>query len=173
MLAETTPCSECEQLRQENALLRQQIASQTGEDIRLPSNHWLALLIVGWVLLTILPTTAAWLASFEPQTWMRYVGDGIAFGAPCLQCSVLFSVLVLLNVGESQKLLIFVLASVGLGACWLSMRNLESDSFLYALLGPFVSSLIVTPVIACRIVCRWQIVHGLSQRQRRPASIAT
>ena len=160
-------------MRQENAILRQQIASLTGEDIRLPSNRWVALLIVGWLLLTILPTMAVWLTSFETQTWSGYVGYGIAFGAPWLQCSILFSVLVLLNVNASPKLLIFVLASVGLCACWLSTRNLTNESFQYALLGPFVSSLIVTPTIACRIVFRWRIVHGLSQRQGRPVSIAT
>lgn len=53
------------------------------------------------------------------------------------------------------------------------MKNLESEALHLALLGPFLSSLIVTPVIVFRIVYRWQIVHGLNQFQGRPASIAT
>ena len=130
MLAGKPYCSECERLKNENSLLRQQIAQLSGSDSLLASNRWQTLLIVGWLLLTILPTMAALLTSFDTSDLLEYVGYGIGIGASWSQCSILFLVLVLLDVRPSQKLLIVVLASVGFFTCWVSTKDMQAlDQF--------------------------------------------
>ncbi len=173
MLAGKPYCSECERLQNENSLLRQQIALLNGSDSLLVSNRWQTLLIVGWLLLTILPIMAALMTSSVTSELLEYVGLGIGIGGSWSQCSILFLVLVLLNVRISQKLLIFVLAVVAFFTCWVSTKDMQALPYMYALIAPVVSAIIAIPAIVCRIVYRWQIAHVSSRQQGKPASIAT
>lgn len=153
--------------------MRQQIASQTSADTSSPSTRWLEVLVLGWMFLTILPATVTWSASFKTGGSTEYIAYGLGIGAPWTQCTILFFVLIFLDVRQSHKFLILANATVGLVFCWFSLRHPEVSPYQYTLLTPIVAGVISIPAIAFRIAYHWAITHESSDVQSKPASIAT
>ena len=173
-------CERCQHLEIEVAELRRQLALIHDQNDRSRTVQWWTAACFSVLCVAVAPQlpTGLMLWSLTQNfgiDWPIFVFQGTSIGMAWAQWTLITTFCLLLNAPIWQKALMYVGWSGLAILFWLPLMYQffsDGEPLVVAWLAPFVSLLLVIPIVIVRFASHWTLVWGDNGTEARPVSIA-